>query len=42
MGPPWTLTRIVGGAMARELLLFPEKLTGEQALWRTEHLLRRK
>lgn len=32
MGPPWFLDRIVGGARARELLLFPEKLTGAQAL----------
>lgn len=32
MGPPWFLNRIVGGARAREMLFFPEKLTGEQAL----------
>jgi 2-(1,2-epoxy-1,2-dihydrophenyl)acetyl-CoA isomerase len=32
MGPPWFLARIVGGARAREMLFFPEKLTGEQAL----------
>lgn len=32
MGPPWFLGRIVGGARAREMLFFPEKLTGEQAL----------
>ncbi|RZJ99616.1 MAG: enoyl-CoA hydratase/isomerase family protein [Novosphingobium sp.] len=32
MGPPWFLTRIVGGARARELMLFPGKLTGEEAL----------
>jgi 2-(1,2-epoxy-1,2-dihydrophenyl)acetyl-CoA isomerase len=32
MGLAWSLTRIVGGARARELLFFPEKLTGEQAL----------
>ena len=32
MGVPWSLTRIVGGARARELLLFPEKLTGARAL----------
>jgi 2-(1,2-epoxy-1,2-dihydrophenyl)acetyl-CoA isomerase len=32
MGPPWFLTRIVGGARARELLFFPGKLSGEQAL----------
>jgi 2-(1,2-epoxy-1,2-dihydrophenyl)acetyl-CoA isomerase len=32
MGPPWSLSRIVGGARAREMLFFPEKLTGEQAL----------
>lgn len=32
MGPPWFLARIVGGARARELLFFPAKLTGEEAL----------
>lgn len=32
MGPPWFLTRIVGGARAREMLFFPAKLTGEEAL----------
>jgi 2-(1,2-epoxy-1,2-dihydrophenyl)acetyl-CoA isomerase len=32
MGPPWFLSRIVGGARAREMLFFAEKLTGEQAL----------
>jgi 2-(1,2-epoxy-1,2-dihydrophenyl)acetyl-CoA isomerase len=32
MGPPWFLERIVGGARAREMLFFPGKLTGEQAL----------
>jgi 2-(1,2-epoxy-1,2-dihydrophenyl)acetyl-CoA isomerase len=32
MGPPWVLDRIVGGARARELLFFPEKLSGERAL----------
>jgi 2-(1,2-epoxy-1,2-dihydrophenyl)acetyl-CoA isomerase len=32
MGPPWFLARIVGGARVREMLFFPEKLTGEQAL----------
>ena len=32
MGLVWSLNRIVGGARARELLFFPEKLTGEQAL----------
>jgi 2-(1,2-epoxy-1,2-dihydrophenyl)acetyl-CoA isomerase len=32
MGLPWTLSRIIGGARARELLLSPEKLTGEDAL----------
>ena len=32
MGLAWSLDRIVGGATARELLFFPEKLTGEQAL----------
>jgi len=32
MGLPWTLTRLLGGAQARELLLSPEKLTGADAL----------
>jgi 2-(1,2-epoxy-1,2-dihydrophenyl)acetyl-CoA isomerase len=32
MGPPWFLNRIVGGARAREMLFFAEKLTGDQAL----------
>ena len=32
MGLAWSLTRILGGARARELLFFPAKLTGEQAL----------
>jgi 2-(1,2-epoxy-1,2-dihydrophenyl)acetyl-CoA isomerase len=32
MGPPWFLNRIVGGARARELLFFPEKLDGAAAL----------
>ena len=32
MGLVWSLSRIVGGARAREMLFFPEKLTGEQAL----------
>jgi 2-(1,2-epoxy-1,2-dihydrophenyl)acetyl-CoA isomerase len=32
MGPAWTLTRIVGAARARELLLFPEKFSARQAL----------
>ncbi|MFT4025627.1 MAG: enoyl-CoA hydratase-related protein [Novosphingobium sp.] len=32
MGLPWTLSRLLGGAQARELLLAPEKLTGEDAL----------
>lgn len=32
MGLAWSLTRILGGARARELLFFPEKLTGQQAL----------
>ncbi len=32
MGPPWFLTRIVGGARAREMLFFPAKLTAGQAL----------
>jgi 2-(1,2-epoxy-1,2-dihydrophenyl)acetyl-CoA isomerase len=31
MGPPWFLTRIVGGARARDLLFFPGKLSGEEA-----------
>jgi 2-(1,2-epoxy-1,2-dihydrophenyl)acetyl-CoA isomerase len=32
MGLAWSLNRIVGGARARELMFFPAKLTGEQAL----------
>jgi 2-(1,2-epoxy-1,2-dihydrophenyl)acetyl-CoA isomerase len=32
MGLIWSLNRILCGAKARELLFFPEKLTGEQAL----------
>ncbi len=32
MGLAWSLTRVLGGARARELLLFPDKLTGAQAL----------
>ena len=32
MGLIWSLNRILGGARAREMLFFPEKLTGEQAL----------
>ncbi|MBU6267714.1 MAG: enoyl-CoA hydratase/isomerase family protein [Sphingomonadales bacterium] len=32
MGLAWTLTRLVGPARARELLLFPARQTGEQAL----------
>jgi 2-(1,2-epoxy-1,2-dihydrophenyl)acetyl-CoA isomerase len=32
MGLAWSLTRIVGGARARELLFFPEKITAGQAL----------
>ncbi len=32
MGLAWSLTRIVGPARARELLLFPEKLTADEAL----------
>jgi 2-(1,2-epoxy-1,2-dihydrophenyl)acetyl-CoA isomerase len=32
MGLGWTLTRIVGAARARELLLFPEKISARQAL----------
>jgi 2-(1,2-epoxy-1,2-dihydrophenyl)acetyl-CoA isomerase len=32
MGLAWSLTRILGGAIARELLFFPEKLDGAKAL----------
>lgn len=32
MGLAWSLTRILGGARARELLFFPEKLSGSDAL----------
>lgn len=32
MGLAWSLTRLLGGARARELLFFPDKLTGRQAL----------
>jgi 2-(1,2-epoxy-1,2-dihydrophenyl)acetyl-CoA isomerase len=32
MGLCWSLTRIVGGAKARDLLFFPQKLTGAEAL----------
>jgi len=32
MGLAWSLTRILGGAKARELLFFPEKLDGAKAL----------
>jgi 2-(1,2-epoxy-1,2-dihydrophenyl)acetyl-CoA isomerase len=32
MGLPWTLTRSVGAARARELLLFPAKFTAAEAL----------
>ena len=32
MGLAWSLARIVGGARARELLFFPEKLSGSDAL----------
>lgn len=32
MGLAWSLSRIVGGARARELLFYPEKITAEQAL----------
>lgn len=32
MGPPWFLNRILGGARARELLFFPDKLDGAKAL----------
>jgi 2-(1,2-epoxy-1,2-dihydrophenyl)acetyl-CoA isomerase len=31
MGLPWTLPRIVGAGLARELSLLPRKLTGEEA-----------
>ncbi len=32
MGMAWSLSRMLGGARARELMFFPEKLTGQQAL----------
>ena len=32
MGVAWSLSRIVGGARARELLFFPEKITAQDAL----------
>jgi 2-(1,2-epoxy-1,2-dihydrophenyl)acetyl-CoA isomerase len=32
MGIPWTLTRIVGSARAREFILMPRKLTAEECL----------
>jgi len=32
MGLAWSLVRIVGGARARELLFFPEKITAQEAL----------
>lgn len=32
MGLIWSLSRVLGGARAREMLFFPEKLTGQQAL----------
>lgn len=32
MGLAWSLSRIVGGARARELLFFPERITVQQAL----------
>jgi len=32
MGLAWSLVRILGGARARELLFFPEKISGQQAL----------
>lgn len=31
MGAAWSITRLVGGARARELLLFPEKIDARQA-----------
>jgi 2-(1,2-epoxy-1,2-dihydrophenyl)acetyl-CoA isomerase len=31
MGLAWSLSRIVGGARAREMLFFPEKITAQQA-----------
>jgi len=32
MGMGWTLTKMLGGARARELMFFPGKITGQQAL----------
>jgi 2-(1,2-epoxy-1,2-dihydrophenyl)acetyl-CoA isomerase len=32
MGLAWSLSRVVGGARARELLFYPDKITAEQAL----------
>lgn len=32
MGMGWTLTQMLGGARARELMFFPGKITGEEAL----------
>ncbi|MGB8366716.1 MAG: enoyl-CoA hydratase/isomerase family protein [Rhizomicrobium sp.] len=32
MGLAWSLSRVVGGARARELLLFPDKITAKEAL----------
>lgn len=32
MGVPWTLSRILGGAAARELCLFPDKFDAQRAL----------
>src|SRR5208283_1046284 len=32
MGLAWSLSRIVGGARARELLFYPDKITAQQAL----------
>jgi 2-(1,2-epoxy-1,2-dihydrophenyl)acetyl-CoA isomerase len=32
MGLAWTLTRLTGGARARELLFFPDKINAQQAL----------
>ena len=32
MGMGWTLTQMLGGARARELMFFPGKITGQEAL----------